>query len=425
VPYVPGSTYENFGVWTAEQNQYYKYWRYRFLAGEPIRTDEHYVGRLADEGAGFADTLEALVDEWEALRAAYPAIRSPRLDRRIGIGRLILGRNAFFDTEQIMDFRTTHWGEEPGWIGFDLAVNAGVSPRDEDVKALVEAAMPAGTRWRDRQAILEVFSRMRRLTATDPLLAAAVAGEPKLVVREVFSDVPEIARLARAKQAYLRIPRGSYSVTAKIPSFIVTARVKRAVSELVADAHNLVVPVCEPVSTVTSGGGERRVPIRRSRSLVSTLPQPDTADGLVATARLSMRWESIVVLAVVLRMSEVKPWIEGQIAISRDLRAAVDRTLEAVGQKTGLGTLKRGFFHLIVGSRAPWTCEEVPVDPNLLKMNVSRARFARNLQRELIGSIVRDRVVCDLADIMADRLSVTREVASAALSTDNVLGHKE
>jgi hypothetical protein len=423
-PYVPATTFYHPSVWSAEQNAYYRFWNYRLAAGEALQTDAYYLRRYADDAVILATTLEALVDDWEMLRRNYPSIWQPDLDSRIGQGRLILGRYEFGPNEKTMVFESFVLEDQGSWIGFDLAVRAGVSPRDADLKTIVEPSIPNTLRWRQRRAVIETVARLRKLADPDPIFNAALSGVPKLMSREVFRGVPDIDRLAGPGQSHLHVKRGSWGVvTAKIPSYYATARVKHAVGELVAEAMSLVVPAAEGGGTV--GGDEHRFSIKRERSIVATLPPPDTVEGLIVSARLATSWEAVVLLAVVLRMCEVKPWIEGQIALARDLRIGFDRAMQSLGQTTGIGAVKRAFFSCVVGARAAWTMENVPSDAQSLKMNGARARFRRNLQRELLGSAIRESVILACEAVLVERLNVPASAVATALSGGTILKVEE
>jgi hypothetical protein len=400
--------------WSGAEERYYRFWRDAFLAGEYRRTDEQYIVHLVEEGPKRHATLESLLDEWITLRLAYPDVRCDKLDRRIGVMRLLLGRPAFGDEERRMHFRGTgHFDDS--WIGFDLAVASGVPPLDDDVRSLFEATLPAGARPRDREQTFKTFTNLRHLSPEDPILRKATAGEPKRVRREIFADADRLLRRAGLQEPEYGI-RGSAvaGITAKIPSFHATSRVRRVIRDLTADAVALVGGLPQEGTGRDASVSENAgltVKIRRAPSLVDALPARDTIAGVLATGQISLPWESLLLLAVVLRMSDAKPYIEGLITMSADLRAAVDEACGTIGLDRGIGTCKRGFFYLLAGIRAPWWSEEpLPADPHLLKVASARARFHRNLQRELLGSIARERVLREVCELLAER--ARRDVAA-------------
>jgi hypothetical protein len=332
-----------------------------------------------------------------------------RLDRWLGIGRLVSGHYRFTEEEQGLEFESSH-SADSCWIGFDLALLSGNSPRSQDMRNAIDLLLQAPLTWRIKNAVRETVERLRYVSGADSVAAIAMSAPPKDVTRRVFMDNPECSRYYKTPGGN-RFRRGQDGqLNALIPSYLETARVRHEIERLVAEALSFV-----------DGDASSSIP----RSRANKYPEPDTLEGLIVTARYALSEEALILLAVVLRMSEIKPWIEGQIALSKDLRAVCDRAFAGVGVEGGLSALKRAYFALVSGSRAPWTCEDRPAEANSLKLNTTRARFARNLQRELLGSASRNHIVDEITSILAERRDASLADIAKALSAESICGGQE
>lgn len=421
---VPPTEYESAAAagpaiyWNAAQQNYYKFWRYRYLAGEPLQTDDAYLISFAEECACLAPSLQGAHDDWERLRASYPDIDCRQLDSWICDARLLHEQYVFDDV--VRRLRPGADVKGRSWARFDLAVRAGVPPLSIDVAALVGTQIAVRQRS-EREFLLQIVDRLRSSAAEDPILAAACSREPKFVTRELFRGLPAIQRFMKQQNSPLRPSLLFYGmVAARLLSYYDTARVRHVAEELVRGAIEMVgatrpVLTNDIVPTVVSGGGEKRVPIRRRRG-ATVLPASDSLEGLIATVRIALGWESLLLLGLVLRLSESKPWIEGQIALSPELRTYLDRAIAAVGREGGASTVKRAYYRLTAGSRAPWIGESAIADLRRIKMNVTRVRFARNLQRELIGSVARERCILEIVKVVADILKIAPAQVDQALA---------
>jgi len=155
-------------------------------------------------------------------------------------------------------------------------------------------------------------------------------------------------------------------------------------------------PAGENLAFVEKAGAEKRVPIR-GKSAAKLPSDAGTVTGLKRTLTLMGDEYVFVLMGLVLHLTDIKPYIEGQIAYSRELRTIFETACEKLGLKSGLGPYRQSFYYLANGKRAPWTLEP-PSTLAEMKMNVARARFDRALQRELLGSDPRGelyRWVCD------------------------------
>jgi hypothetical protein len=308
-----------------------------------------------------------------------------------------------------------------------LAVRAGVPPLGIDVATLLGTHFAVRQRS-ERESLIEVIDRLRSSSAEDPILAAAHSREPKLVTREMFHNLLATRRFVSETNSRLRPSvRGYGTASARLLSYYDRACVRHVAEQIVQDAIEMIgatKPAANDgsVPTVESGGGEKRVPIRR-RHGATTLPASDSLDGLIATVRIALGWESLLLLGVVLRLSESKPWIEGQIALSSELRMYLDRAITAVGREGGVSTVKRAYYRLTAGSRAPWIGESAIADLRQIKMNVTRVRFARNLQRELIGSVIRERCISEIVKVVADILKIAPAQVDHALALSTLQPH--
>lgn len=429
-PYVPSGGQTSFG-WTEPQLAYYRFFASRFHDGEALEADAGYVGLFSTQLAESATTFAQLAASWERLRDAYPHIDDIGLEGRVATSRLIL-KNYVFDERMRTAARRRRTYENPSWIFFDLAVLAGVPPHWTDVEALVRELASDGVNFRTRRNALTVLARLRGDSASDPVLEALRGMKPKVGLQNVFAGIYALERLARKdKTGPLRIHEG-FSFRAKVESFFAAPAARAALLDLFDEAAALVSPapiLAKPAlpPTVAAGTAASRVPIvRRGKSADLALAPFDTLDGLLETARIALGAEAVTILALVLAMSETKPFIEGQIALSRDLREACDLALAALSVKGGVGFVKRGYHALLCGPRAPWCLEgEVPAESSALKMMQTKARFVRGLQHALTGSVARAHALAEIARIAAQRLDRDPDNVAAVFTPHVVNARQE
>jgi hypothetical protein len=186
------------------------------------------------------------------------------------------------------------------------------------------------------------------------------------------------------------------------PTFEAIMTLLREAAAIVGDTS---LATADPdIEFVRAPGTVQRVPIDRSSA------RPAVRDGLATFNTLAGLEFSIgafwsdemrALMALVLWQAEAKPYVEGLIAFSRELRIKYDAFATASGAETGLGPYRRAFFELSAGKRAPWSLDVHAGVPSDIRIAKANARFVKGLQHELRGSAARAQVLYLLAGYIA------------------------
>jgi hypothetical protein len=287
----------------------------------------------------------------------------------------------------------------------DLALLNARAPSAED---LVQLAYGHGQRDRLVQALRVV----RGEQPDDVLVAAAASTAPSHRAYPAFAGYP--IKIRGVASRAIDVP--TYTNTAQDPVMRMIAQLMTASEVLIGD---LLSPADRELQFVQRTGTGSAIPIQRdsATTVLPVLPASDTVEGL----RLSIRglWDADmrITMAVVLWQAEIKPYIEGEISFSRDLRKKHEAVSAALGIDGGIGALRRGFFYLTRGTRAPWRLDvDAPVASDL-RMGTSCARFATELQHRLRGSAARARILADLIEQVAQDTHKSRsEIVNALVA---------
>jgi TerB N-terminal domain len=388
--------YPSYAQFTPEQQRAYVYWRQELLSGVIIEVPLTYRFLYAYEIGCRSANLVELEKHLAYLRNSYRAdehfasyiaswLVSARLWRRdFSYDELI---------ESAPDVR----------LRVDLALLNARAPSTDDLVQLVY-----GHGQRDR--LVQALRVVRAAEAADVVVAAAASTAPSHRGYVAFSGYP--VKIRGVASRAIDVP--TYTNMAQDPVMLVIARLMTASEVLIGD---LLSPADRELQFVQRTGTGSAIPIRRdsAATVLPVLPSSDTVEGL----RLSINglWDADmrITMAVVLWQAEIKPYVEGEIAFSRDLRKKHEAFTAELGIDGGIGALRRGFFYLTRGPRAPWRLDvEAPVAADL-RMGTACARFTTELQHQLRGSATRARILADLIEQVAQDTRKSRPEIVAAL----------
>lgn len=388
--------YPSYAQFTSEQQRAYVYWRQELLSGVIIDVPLTYRFLYAYEvGCRSANLLE-LEKRLAFLRNSY------RADAHFAsyiaswlVSARLWRRDYTYDEliESAPDVR----------LRVDLGLLNNRSPNADDLVQLVY-----GHGQRDR--LVQALRVVRAAEPADVVVAAAASTAPQHRGYVAFAGYPINIRGAASRA--IDVP--TYTNTVQDPVMVAIARLMTASELLIGD---LLSPADRELQFVQRIGTGSVIPIRRdaTAALLPVLPPSDTVEGL----RLSIKglWDADmrITMAVVLWQADIKPYIEGEISFSRDLRKKHEAFTVALGIEGGIGALRRGFFYLTRGLRAPWRLDvEAPVAADL-RMGTASARFSTGLQHQLRGSAARARILADLIEQIAQDTRKSRSEIVAAL----------
>lgn len=377
--------YPSYVQLSQEQRRFFAYWRYEYERGNALPADDTYRYLYAYEIAWESrsgNELELLwVQLWRKLGPDDSVARG--LAHWIVDLRLQQGKPAFDDITASMLDRA---------FVFDLALAAGSTP-------------PVDTVWALRLPFSfdsEMKTRVKRLLRDvdfSALLKTATQQNVKTAQRVLFSGLgwpsqrlqqfgPMDATIARFSES-LEVREAVYNIVMTI-QHLSGAPPPRYVPPPVYRKSEFPEPPPESVEMVV-------------RKAIGSLPDANEMDGLLWSIDRVFDDTGLILLLLVLWLSELKPFIEGRIAFSGELR----KRYEAIGRRLGLqasiGSLRRDYWMLSHGPRAVWTLSPSPASLNDIKTGITDARFTRSMQQLLLGSAVRGEAIHALAVRLARR----------------------
>ena len=286
----------------------------------------------------------------------------------------------------------------------DLALFNQRPPSDEALVRLIH-----GHAHVDR--LVQAVHALRAAADTDAIVAAASKMTPTFRPYQTFNGYPVRGRM---------FPSGPVQV----PTFtdVASEPVMAAIRELTEGAANLLVDIFSQgdreLEFVQREGTAVSYPIHPngSRRGVTPLPPPiETIQGLQLSIDGLWSSEMQAVMAVVLWQAEVKPYIEGEITFSSELRKKYETFASTGGLECGVGPYRRGFFYLTQGARAPWRLNVTASNPTDMRVGSAVARFSTSLQHLLRGSAARADLLNRLLVSLARHAGKTPSEVAAAL----------
>jgi hypothetical protein len=372
----------------AAQRAYFVYWRQQYEAGMPLACDATYRYLYLQELVTEAATSEKLERDLTELSERYDDLNFRRNVQR-WIGDLHLQRGSF----PVSDLG--FFLEDPT-LAFDIAVHRKVPPPMKLLLALY-------SRGRAGMGSIAVMQALPVLEAMDTgvVLTAAEMAPSTKVTRYLFQGLqlagPSLSRFGPLTVEYSAVELTPY-LRFTIDTLVETAMtmIGRPVAGHTAQA--LRQATADPEVTLVENPGtmpESAIALREQivRRSVAQMPTTDTLEGVLWYVNGLMPHDAATVLAVVLCLSTRKPYIEGKIAFSGELREACDAFAGGFDERVTIGTLRNAFFTLGSGPRKLWTLEPEIEDRAQLRSGKAAARFTRPLQGVFAGSDARDRTV--------------------------------
>lgn len=377
--------YPSYVQLSQEQRRFFAYWRYEYERGNTLPADDTYRYLYAYEIAWesrSADELELLWTQlWRKLEPDDSVARG--LAHWIVDLRLQQRKTAYDDITASMSDRA---------FVFDLALAAGSTP-------------PVDTAW----ALCLPFSfdsemkarvkRMLREVDFSALLKAATQPNVETAQRALFSGLGwPVQRLQQFGP-----------MDATIARFSESSEVRKAVYNIVMTIQHLSgAPPSRYVSAPVYRRSEFSGPLPESvemvvRKATNSLPDANGVDGLLWSIDRVFDDTGLLLLLLVLWLSELKPFIEGRIAFSGELRLRYEAIGRRLGLQATIGSLRRDYWMLSHGPRAVWTLSPSPASVNDIKTGITDARFTRSMQHLLLGSAVRGEAIHALAVRLARR----------------------
>ncbi|MDQ2872312.1 MAG: TerB N-terminal domain-containing protein [Candidatus Eremiobacteraeota bacterium] len=378
--------YPHFYDLRQDQRSFYIYWRQEYERGNQLPADTTYRFLYAYEVAAQTDCAEELEAAWIRLLDAYC--------RRDGFGRAMAtwitdlriqqGRDAFdWVTEMIPD----------DLLVLDLAIAA---KRPPNARVLLPL-------YSKRNYAPHVFALMRELGKHSALLSnidTAAVIEAAHGVTATAIPQTLFANLGHVRTGMARFGPLQRSIHSYKRSSAVTHAIDATVEAMLEMVGG---PIVTMVSSPARSAVTREAIVRKA---VANFPQADTIDGLLWAATSLWSAESLLLLIIVLWLSDVKPYIEGRVAFSSELRGTFETLAKALGLHSTIGSMRKAFWTLGRGVRAVWKLDPEPTDISQVRTNGTAARFIRSLQRELVGSATRSKALQAILAQLARRTHV-------------------
>jgi hypothetical protein len=385
-----------------EHRAYFRYWRAIYERGESVPVHTGYLHLYLQELGVEASSREELERHWLQLYHRYGDEAHSGFQHRLSalIVDLRLQRGCF-------EFDAIAAGLVDQRLAFDLAIASGKEPPLATMLAIDQSVRIGRAA---RETLLALFPNID----TAEILAVAkrsadVPVEPYCVFTQLGSTIMDLLRFG---PGVVSVRRYSESET-----------VEQGVLSLVLALNDL---LGSPVVYQRQPYGHTGMSEMLAKAFAATaesLPSRASLDGIAWNVEHIYSDTCLVLVALVLRL-ESKPYVEGAIAFSRDLR----RLYESVGTQIHLsptiGSLRKDYWMLSRGQRALWELSPAPSSHGEIQSNVTVARFSKDLQRLLRGSETRGRVI-DLATVaLAQRRklrpeAVRRILDDAAASADH------
>ncbi|MDP9018062.1 MAG: hypothetical protein M3N19_07065, partial [Candidatus Eremiobacteraeota bacterium] len=265
------------------------------------------------------------------------------------------------------------------------------------------------------QALLERGTLLDRID-TSPVLEAAAGVTATAVSRELFINIGE-ARSSLGRFGPLNATLHSYRRSSAVQS--ATDAIIEAMLEIIGRRAPVLpfLPTSDPgVLTVASEAKHDAVRETIVRKAIANLPAAHTLEGIVWSVESVWNREATLLLLLVIWLSELKPYIEGRIAFSSELRGYYEALGEALGLHVKIGTMRQAYWSLSHGARAIWTLDPRPREVAEIRSNASAARFVKRVQHLFVGSAVRTQAIHALTTHLAKRTHVSVKRIHEALS---------
>lgn len=390
--------FPTYSALNSAQQRYFVYWRDAYESGRVLDADATYRFLYVYELAVEARSAEELERLWTQLYRATDTKDTVAGHLACWIVDLRLLRNANLYDDITVSCR------EPA-LSFDLAVRAGVAP-------------PAETFWGLQLPLTcdaDLRRRVQRMLGnvdTSAILEAAAGRPPPIGKRMLFSGLgwPSDS-LRRFGPLTVELPR--YSQMSDVRHAVLG--VINAVLELSGTAplrsasHRGAVASTAPVAA-------REQTERIVTRALDGLPNVASLEGLLWTVERVLDDSVLVLLLLVLWLAEVKPYIEGRITFSGELRGHYEMLGGRLGLPLTIGSLRNDFWMLSHGARAVWTIDPTAATVNDIKTGLTAARFTRAMQHLLVGSAARAKVVHTLCKRLGQRRRTSSEQVRQVLA---------
>jgi hypothetical protein len=246
-----------------------------------------------------------------------------------------------------------------------------------------------------RERLVRAIEYIRSTFESDPVLAASQSAPPAIRQASLFSGY--IGRIPRFPNDYER--------RVDVPTFMNPGSpVRLTIDRLVNDAAALIGETLSPnendLDFTRVTGTHQTVPITRSATAqpqFGRVLSVDTLEGLEQTVQTLWDFEMCLLMGLVLWLADSKPYVEGLIAFSRELRLKYETLSSSLHSERGIAPYRRAFYALSQGKLAPWILDTQSTNALDLKIGQTSARFNIALQHALRGSSARARLFTRLA----------------------------
>ncbi len=370
------------------QRAYFVYWRQQYEAGTPMPCDPTYRYLYLQELVTESVSPEGLEQDLSKLFERYDDASFRRNVPR-WIGDLSLQRGNFPTAD------LSYFLEDP-ILAFAIAIHRKTPPPMKLLMSLYSkghVAMKSVT-------VTQAMPTLEAMDTGSVLFAAEMA--PATQVRRTLFQGLQPAAESFSRFGALVVPYSAVEFTPylqfTIDTVVETAMTMIGQAIFGSTAAVVRLPTADPEVTLVEApmtAVDSAITLREQIVLraVAPLPTTDTLDGVLWYARGLMSQDAAMVLAVVLCLSTRKPYIEGKIAFSAELREACDTFATAFGKRVTIGTMRNAFYTLGTGPRKIWMLEPEIEDRKELRSGKVAARFSRPLQAVLAGSDARDRLL--------------------------------
>ncbi|HEY8298502.1 MAG TPA: TerB N-terminal domain-containing protein [Candidatus Baltobacteraceae bacterium] len=364
------------------QKAFYIYWRQQYEAGTALPADATYRFLYVYELATHAKSAEDLEAAWIALRREYRKndAFTQNLSTWIVDLRLMQSKPVYDAiTESLADAQ----------LVLDLAIAAKTAPH---ARALIPLYSKRLTAIAGVDA-LRHYEALASEVDTHPVVAASVGVTATAIQRQLFANVGD-ARVYLARFGALNKLVFSYKRSTAVQTAIDT--IVEAMLHLIGQATPR----------------DRKQPASEREAIVHAalagLPAADSLAGIAWSAHAVWEPDALLVLLLVLWLSDVKPYVEGRIAFSAELRGHYGTIGDRLGLYATVGTMRKAYWSLSHGSRAVWRLDPPVTDASQIKTSVSGARFTRALQHLFVGSVARAEAMNEIVAQLARRTRTSR-----------------
>lgn len=395
--------YPSFRDLNNEQRAFYVYWRQEAERSNFLPADATYRFLYVYELAMRCDTAESLEAQWMRLWNAYPKTDSfgYYISAWITDLRLMRGRFIFDDVTEALRNHA---------LAFDIAITANVAP-----PALFLIERYSKRPWIDQTIYQRIVRQKALLEAIDTssVLAAAKNVTPMELSQPAFVNMgatqQSLRRFGNLKITYRSYQRATalqQAVDAVVEAILQMLGIKPPDDRFQAHAGS---ENPELVTRLVGGSGSRGVPIVRPAvaqgiidKVVAKLPSADSLEGILWTID-QRTWsnEALTMLLLVLWLSDSKPFVEGRVLFSTELRHYYEAIAEALNIEHTIGAARHAFWDIGLGVRAIWTLDPTPESLTDIRVNTTGARFSKGAQHALVGSAARTKVISAITPKLA------------------------